>query len=46
MAKKDGVQKETKKEVKTVPMIKGDLTADVHPDEVENYRAGGYREIK
>lgn len=46
MSKKDGVQKETKKEVNLVAMIKGDLKADVHPDEVENYRAGGYTEIK
>jgi len=46
MSKKNGVQKEAKKEVKLVPMIKGDLKADVHPNEVENYRNGGYTEIK
>ena len=46
MAKNNEPQKETKKELKLVPMIKGDLKADVHPLEVENYRAGGYTEIK
>lgn len=44
--KKNEVQEEIKKEIKLVPMIKGDLKADVHPDEVENYALGGYELIK
>lgn len=32
---------------KTVKMYNSqhDITADVHPDEVENYRKGGYQEV-
>lgn len=45
MAKKDGVQKETKKEVKLVKMVNGDLKADVHPDEVKNYEAVGFQKV-
>lgn len=29
---------------KLIKMKRGDISADVHPDEVENYRKGGYTE--
>lgn len=38
-------QVEVKKtEAEIVKMKKGDIVADVHKSEVENYRAGGYSE--
>lgn len=34
------------KTVKLVPMVRDDgKTADVHPSEVDNYKAGGYKEV-
>jgi len=29
---------------KLVRMVRGEVSADVHPDEVENYAAGGWTE--
>ncbi len=45
-AKKDDVQEqgqEAHKEVKTVPMVRDGQTADVHPLEVENMKAHGWK---
>ena len=41
-AKKETVKKADKKLIK---MVKGDLTADVHVDMVEDYKTGGYKEV-
>jgi hypothetical protein len=38
--------KDDNQEVKLILMSKGELMADVHPDEVQNYRAGGFQEVK
>lgn len=38
--KNKAVQEEPVKEL--VPMVRDDKTADVHPDEVDNYAAGGW----
>jgi len=32
--------------MKTVKMKKGDKTADVHPNEVENMQLGGWEKVK
>jgi hypothetical protein len=43
-SEKPEIESETK-EVKTVLMVREGKEADVHPDEVENYRKGGYTEV-
>lgn len=43
MAKK---KKTKKKEVTHVKMQKGDIVADVHVNEIENYAKGGYKKVK
>jgi len=31
-----------KEQIKTIPMVRGDRTADVHPAEVDNYAQHGW----
>lgn len=47
LPKEDKMTKKTlPKEDKLVKMVKGELKADVHPDMVSDYIAGGYKEVK
>ena len=42
----EAVEPEKADKIKLVKMVKEGVYADVHPNEVENYRKGGFSEAK